>query len=88
MNTSSNDHRTQSSKKFTKIDNDVKSLKKKKKKKKISVIKCQLIKPISCCFYLLVSIEQLTMNNTKRNKLLPHVRNFPISYSCDRPPKA
>ena len=32
MTTSSNDHRTQSSKKFTKIDNDVKSLVKKKKK--------------------------------------------------------
>ena len=34
MTTSSNDHRTQSSKKFTKIDNDVKSLVKKKKQNK------------------------------------------------------
>ena len=37
MTTSSNDHRTQSSKKFTKIDNDVKSLVKKKKKKNLKI---------------------------------------------------
>lgn len=37
MTTSSNDHRTQSSKKFTKIDNDVKSLVKKKNNNNLKI---------------------------------------------------